>query len=245
MNKDMLRLASISKTFTHNERIITILDSISIDFIQGNLYAITGASGTGKSTLLHLIAGLDKPTSGTIFFNDINLNTMPHAHYCSFLNKSVGFVFQSSHLIKELSIIENVMLPGLLYNHDKKELTQKALFLLKAVGLSHCIHNSPGELSGGQQQRAALARALINEPAFLIADEPTGNLDNQTGQAMIDLLMNCHKQWHMGIIVSSHDPYVAQAMNTVLELKNGTITQQHKEDAVCSQQKKLLEKQLR
>lgn len=244
MNKDILHLVSISKTFTHNGHTVTVLDSISIDFIQGNLYAITGASGAGKSTLLHLIAGLDKPTHGDVFFNGANLSTMSHTQYYSFLNTSVGFVFQSSHLIKELSIIENVMLPGLIHNDNKKELTKKAQSLLDAVGLSPFMHSSPGELSG-QQQRASLARALINEPAFLIADEPTGNLDNQTAQAMVDLLMNCYQQWHMGIIVSSHDPYVAQAMNTILELKDGAITPQHKENTVCSQQKKLLEKQLR
>src|SRR5579871_4083476 len=191
-----LHLNSITKTFNTK----TILNNITFTFEQNQTYAITGASGVGKSTLLHLIAGLDKPTHGTVFFNGVSLSTMSHTQYYSFLNKSVGFVFQSSHLIKELSIIENIMLPGLIHNNNRAELIKKAQSLLDAVGLSHCMHSSPGELSGGQQQRAALARALINEPAFLIADEPTGNLDNQTAQAMVHLLMNCYKQWHMGII---------------------------------------------
>lgn len=238
MNKSQLQLVSVSKSFIHNNQTVSIFNNINATFTQGNSYAITGKSGIGKSTLLHLIAGLDTPTTGSIFFNAIQLNALSSQQHATFLNTYIGFVFQSSHMIKELSILENVMLPGLITNTPTQQLKEKALQLLEKVGLSHKIHSAPGELSGGQQQRATLARALINEPAFLIADEPTGNLDNHTSTMIIELLLSCHKEWRMGLIVSSHDLSVVHSMNEIFELKNATLQPQPKDNTLCFQQKK-------
>jgi len=244
MNNAILRLSSVSKSFDHNQQSTTILNNISVTFEQQNSYAIVGASGVGKSTLLHIIAGLDTPTSGAVFFNNTALNAMSSVAFSSFLNSSIGLMFQSAHLIKELSVLENVMLPGLIAQTPLAILKQRALQLLNHVGLSDHIQGVPAALSGGQQQRVSLARALINQPAFLIADEPTGNLDITTGKAVIELLLASQQQWGMGLIISSHDPLVAQAMNNIFELTNGTIAY-HKVSPACYPQKKFLQKQFK
>lgn len=241
MNNARLQLTSISKTFTHNNTKTSILNDIHITFTQGMSYAITGASGVGKSTLLHIIAGLDAPTSGSLFFNDINIYTQSAHALSSFLNTKIGCVFQSTHMIKELSVVENVMLPGLIGN--KKDLKKIACLLLEKVGLANKIESPPGELSGGQQQRAALARALINKPLFLIADEPTGNLDAETSSVIIDLILHYHHEWKMGLIISSHDHTIVQKMNLVLELTRSTLIQQPTGALACFQQKKFSHEQ--
>lgn len=223
VNKTVLRTESLYKTFVQGSQEITVLNNIQSSFIYGNTYAITGMSGSGKSTFMHIIAGIDTPTRGNVFFNDLSLHNLSPLTLAQFLNKSIGLVFQSSHLIRELSVIENIMLPGLIDGQPKKVAEKKALILLDKVGLSDKKTSKPGELSGGQQQRVAIARALFNEPAFLIADEPTGNLDLATGKTIIDLLLSCHQEWGMGIIVSSHDDYVAQAMQEVYELHKGNL----------------------
>ena len=223
MNHATLTLNSISKNFRQGNQTITVLNNIDISFMQGKTYAITGLSGSGKSTLMHIIAGIDTPSNGTVTFNSTAINTLPAQKLSQHLNKSVGLVFQSPHLIKELSVLENVMLPGMIGNYEKKALTAKAHLLLEQVGLADKIHSTPRTLSGGQQQRAALARALINNPAFLIADEPTGSLDSATGKTIINLILACQNEWGMGVIISSHDEYVTEHMNEIYELTNGKL----------------------
>jgi ABC-type lipoprotein export system ATPase subunit len=223
MIKSVLRTDGIYKIFTQGTQKITVLNNVSSEFLSGNTYAITGISGSGKSTLMHILAGLDAPTKGNVFFNDLSLQTLLPLTLAQFLNKSIGLVFQSSHLIRELSVMENIMLPGLISGRSPHDCEKRTVELLHKVDLSSKKNSKPGELSGGQQQRVAIARALFNEPAFLIADEPTGNLDLATGKTIIDLLLSCHQEWGMGIIVSSHDDYVAQAMNTVYELSEGKL----------------------
>lgn len=223
MNKSVLRTDGIYKIFTQGTEEITVLNNIQSEFVSGNTYAITGISGSGKSTLMHILAGLDTPTKGNVFFNDLNLQTLLPLTLAQFLNKSIGLVFQSSHLIRELSVIENVMLPGLISGLSTHDCEKRAMELLDKVELTTKKNSKPGELSGGQQQRVAIARALFNEPAFLIADEPTGNLDLATGKTIINLLLACQRKWGMGMIISSHDDYVAQAMHEVYELSEGTL----------------------
>lgn len=218
-----LTLNNISKDFKQGNQTITVLNNIDISFMQGKTYAITGLSGSGKSTLIHIIAGIDSPSSGKVTFNTTILNTLSGKRLSQHLNNSVGLVFQSPHLIKELSVLENVMLPGMIGNYEKNKLNSKAHALLEQVGLADKINEAPRTLSGGQQQRAALARALINNPAFLIADEPTGNLDLATGETIINLLLTCQKEWGMGIIISSHDNYVTQKMHEIYELVDGKL----------------------
>lgn len=245
MNKAVLKLSSVSKIFNHNEHHTTILKDISVEFVQGCLYAIRGASGAGKSTLLHIIAGLDAPTSGSIFFNNRALHVLNPREYAEHLNTTIGLMFQSAYLIKELTVMENVMLPGLIKKNGVVDSKKKAINFLERVGLSDKLDSFVGELSGGQQQRVTLARALMNEPLFLIADEPTGNLDTYTGNAVIDLIIECQKKWGMGVIISSHDAYVSEKMEVILELNNGALIQHNNDKTICYPQKKSLQKQFK
>lgn len=223
MHKAILATQKISKKFIQGKQEITVLTHINSIFEQQKSYAITGISGSGKSTFIHILAGLDFPTTGTVLFNNNSVQTFSPAQREQFLNKSIGLVFQSPHLLKELSVIENIIVPGLITGRTHRDCEKKAMDLLKKIDLLHKKDSKIGELSGGQQQRVAIARALFNEPAFLIADEPTGNLDLATGKNIIDLLLSCQKEWGMGIIVSSHDEYVAEKMNEIYELREGTL----------------------
>lgn len=222
MQKATLTVQGISKTFIQGTEEITVLNNINILFEQKKSYAITGISGSGKSTFMHIISGLDTPITGKVLFNDQAIHTLPVSERSQFLNKSIGLVFQTPHLLRELSVLENIILPGLIAGYTKNDCHQRAEQLLKKVGLFEKKDSKPGELSSGQQQRIAIARALFNEPAFLIADEPTSNLDLETGKTIIDLLLSC-RQWGMGIIVSSHDDYVTEKMDAVYRLDQGTL----------------------
>jgi lipoprotein-releasing system ATP-binding protein len=226
MHHATLTAQDISKKFIQGAQEFAVLNHINSTFVQNKSYAITGISGSGKSTLIHILAGLDTPTTGNVLFNNISLQKISAARHEQFLNKSIGLVFQAPHLLKELSVIENIIIPGLISGRTRNDCEQKAVELLTKVELLHKKNSKIGELSGGQQQRIAIARALFNEPAFLIADEPTGNLDLATGKHIIDLLIACQKEWGMGIIVSSHDEYVAEKMDEVYQLHEGRLIPQ-------------------
>lgn len=224
MEKSLLRVENLHKTFTTGQQPLNILQGITATFKQGSSFAIIGSSGSGKSTLMHLLAGLDKPTVGSVFFNDTDITQLNSTEKDVFLQQSVGLVFQLPYLIKELSVLENIMVRGLIMGLDTEECNARALELLDAVGISDKALSNPLSLSGGQQQRVALARALFSKPAFLIADEPTGSLDVYTAQGIVQLVLKCQKEWGMGVIVSTHDAFVAQSMETVYQLNNGTLT---------------------
>ncbi|HLJ31682.1 MAG TPA: ABC transporter ATP-binding protein [Candidatus Babeliales bacterium] len=223
MHNATLITQHLTKKFKQGTQEITVLDDINTLFVQNKSYAITGISGSGKSTFMHIIAGLDTPTTGQVLFNNNTLHTLSSADRTQFLNKSIGLVFQSPYLLRELSVIENVMLPGLITGKTYADCHHKALQLLEKVELILKKDSKIGELSGGQQQRVAIARALFNEPAFLIADEPTGNLDLHTGKTIIDLLLSCVHEWGMGLIISSHDDYVTEKMDEKYELKHAKL----------------------
>ncbi len=222
-NSAVLATNNLKKTFIQGDVQLEVLKGVSVAFTQGNTYALTGASGTGKSTFIHLISGLDIPSSGTVFFNNKNIADFTAQERQQFLNKSVGLVFQLPYLIQELSVLENVMFKGLLAGNSPAQCTEKAHVLLAHVGLSEKAQSKPATLSGGQQQRVAIARAIFNEPVFLLADEPTGNVDVDTGMRIVDLLRACQKQWGMGIVVSSHDAYVAKCMGMTYRLEHGLL----------------------
>lgn len=213
----------IKKTYIQGTNQLSILKGVSVQFEQGKSYAITGPSGSGKSTLIHLLAGLDVPTHGTVTFDSVDINTLSPAHKKTFLASSLGLVFQLPYLIPEFSVLENVMLKGIITGLSIENLKNQAMELLDKVQLAHKAESNPYSLSGGEQQRVALARALFNKPSFLLADEPTGNLDVPTGKVIVELLLSCQAQWGMGVIVSSHDEYVSQRMAQVLHLQNGIL----------------------
>lgn len=213
----------VKKTYIQGTNVIQVLQGVTVSFEQGSSYAITGPSGSGKSTLMHLLGGIDTPTQGTIFINSIDINMLAQAQKKALLSHSLGLVFQLPYLISEFSVLENVMLKGLIVGKQFNDLKDQAYLLLDQVKLAHKADSNPLSLSGGEQQRVALARALFNKPAFLLADEPTGNLDVPTGKVIVELLLSCQKEWGMGIIVSSHDEYVCERMTHVLHLDNGIL----------------------
>jgi ABC-type lipoprotein export system ATPase subunit len=191
--------------------------------MPGASYAITGISGSGKSTLLHIIAGFESPTKGSVFYAERPLEIFTPQERAHFLQKTVGFLFQKPYFIKELSVLENVMLPGTIAGMSAIMAQKRAEELLAVVGLSAYATVKPGVLSGGQQQRLCLARALCNKPQFLLADEPTAGLDAGHRSTIIELMQYGMEQWGMGIIVSTHDMVVAEAMQQVLLLQDGEL----------------------
>lgn len=203
---------------------IEILKEASISFERKKSYAIIGASGSGKSTLLHMIAGIEEPTSGSISFNDTNLYNLPLQQKINMLQQNIGIVFQQSLLIHELSVIENVMLKKIIQGNLTNDHRQHALNLLSNIGLLNKADNMPHTLSGGQQQRVALLRAIFHIPQFLLADEPTGNLDKASGEQVMQLIFEYQKKYDMGLIISTHDMNIAQQCDYIIKIENKEIT---------------------
>lgn len=215
-----LQAVDISKRFSDGSFGRVVLLSVSYSFVSGVSYALTGISGAGKSTLMHILAGLDVPDSGSVIYNGRSLATFTDSELAEFHTHGVGLVFQKPLLIDELSVIENIMIKGVVAQHESIEWADE---LLQWVGLTEYRDVRPQILSGGQQQRVALARALYTRPRFLLADEPTAGLDEKTAQSIIDRIIACADTWGMGVIISSHDKAVAQAADKVLCLKDGTL----------------------
>lgn len=220
-----IRLDKVSKSFVTTAGSMSLFNGVSVAFDQGKTYAITGPSGAGKTTLLHIIAGLIEPTQGAVFLDNHNLSLMDTRAREQFLNRTVGLLFQNPYLIKELTVLENVMLKGLIAGRDQSDCKEEAMGILVTLALQDKMYEKPPVLSGGQQQRVALARAIFGKPSFLLADEPTGNLDPQTGKTLVQLLLDCQQRWSMGVIVSTHDAYVFSSMQIVYELQNGMLKQ--------------------
>lgn len=216
-------IKDIFKNFFSANKELKVLKGVNYSFKQKDSHAITGASGSGKSTLMHLIGALDKPNSGSIFFDDKDIFTYSQKEKEKFLNNHLGFVFQFHYLIKELSILQNIILPGLIGGQSLKKAIQRAEMLLNKVGLIDKKNSYPSELSGGQLQRVSILRAIFNKPDFLIADEPTGDLDASNAQNIVNLLLDCKDEWNMGLIISTHDKAVYERMDKVVNLKNGIL----------------------
>ena len=220
-----LRLENVGKSFEHRGIVTPVLQSVTVCFKQGSSYAIMGVSGTGKSTLMHILAGIERPSHGRVLFNDHCISQLSSAKRNRFMSSAFGLVFQQPYLIAELSVLENIALPGVITGHSYAIASTNADELLCAVGLDGKQHAKVATLSGGQQQRVALARALYNKPAFLIADEPTGSLDEATADVMINLIGSFCKQFGMGVIISTHDPRVAHQMAMRYRLHTGVLEQ--------------------
>ena len=217
------KVKSLYKSFGLKNKYINVLKGINFEFIQGKGYAITGVSGSGKSTLLHLLGGLDVPTAGTVFFNNKDIFKLKSKEKDLFLNENIGFVFQFHYLIKELSVLENIILMGLIKGENRSYCEKKAKDLLEKFDLQEKIHSYPAQLSGGQLQRISILRAIFNKPKFLLADEPTGDLDAQNAKLITDFFLKCKKEWNMGLIICSHDKAMYDEMDIVLKLDNGIL----------------------
>jgi lipoprotein-releasing system ATP-binding protein len=223
MNGAKLCLQGVEKFFIHAGIRVEILKKTTVLFQQGISYAIVGASGVGKSTLMHILSGLESPNAGDVLFNSHIISGFTAHEKSIFLNQSIGLVFQQPYLIRELSVLENVMVPGLLRGQSSVACKDRAQELLAQVDLTSKCMSKVSTLSGGQQQRVALARALFNRPQFLLADEPTGSLDANTGKLIVELLGTFQKEYGMGIIVSTHDMQVAAAMDQIYCLQDGNL----------------------
>jgi lipoprotein-releasing system ATP-binding protein len=219
----ILETHGIKKHYVQGKIVTEVLHGVDARFVQGTSYAITGISGSGKSTFMHLLAGLDTPDGGTVSFDGKNISSFTQREKEHFLSFSLGLAFQSPYLIDELSVLENVMLKGMVAGLSAQNSREHAHELLRRVGLEHKAQAHIASLSGGQQQRVALVRALFNKPAFFLADEPTGNLDHETAKTIITLLLDYQREWSMGLIISSHDPYVAQSVSEVWHMDDGIL----------------------
>jgi len=216
-----LKAEKLSKIVTSPEGMLTILDQVSLQVSHGERIAIIGASGAGKSTLLGLLAGLDLPTSGKVWLGDNELTSLDEDGRAALRANEVGFVFQSFHLIPSLTALENVMLPLELANHDKP--SQDATLALQNVGLGERAGHYPRQLSGGEKQRVAIARAYVIQPTVLFADEPTGNLDHQTGETVIEILFRMNEEYGTTLVLVSHDLDLAQRCDRIIQMEAGHI----------------------
>ena len=221
----ILSLSKISKTYDSDGTPTAVLEDINLAVHAGESLAIVGPSGCGKSTLLNLIGLLDTPTSGTITFQGEGLEGFDETARAVFRNRSIGFVFQLHHLLPQCTTLENVLVPTLAGMPDP-EAPERARQLLDRVGMGHRVNHRPGQLSGGERQRVAVVRALINQPALLLADEPTGALSEEGSGALTDLLLELNAEHNMGLIVVTHAPDVAARMGTVYTLKSGRLSPQ-------------------
>lgn len=221
----MIELINISKTYYTEGKETPVLYNVNLKIEEGEFVAIMAPSGTGKTTLLNIIGTLDKPTGGKYYFKGKDLTTLKDDELSSLRNKSIGFVFQLFNLLNRINVLENVLLPLLYSDPYPKDAKERAIRLLKSVGLDERIYYKPNALSGGQQQRVAIARALINEPDLLLADEPTGNLDSKASQEILEIFKNINKRGKT-IIVVTHEMEVAKAATRIVNLKDGTILNQ-------------------
>lgn len=224
-NEAVLSCENLSKFFTDGQKKIQIFEHLNFNVHAGETAAIMGASGSGKSTLLHLLGGLDTPNSGEITIQGRKLSTLSAKKRGDLRNKYLGFVYQFHHLLPEFSALENVMMPLLIAQLSKSEAKHKADEILKQVGLAHRLSHRPAQLSGGERQRAAIARAMVTNPACILADEPTGNLDENTAAAVMDLLIELKDQYNTALVLVTHDQKVANLMQNHYLLKQGVLIQ--------------------
>ena len=217
----VLECRNIVKTYHDGDRELKVLRGIDLEVEAGEILAISGSSGAGKSTLLHIMGTLDRPTSGEVLFQGRAWTEMGRKEISRVRNKSIGFVFQFYHLLPEFTALENVMMPGLGVGLRRSACTERAQELLEKVGLSERLRHKPGQLSGGEQQRVAIARALFNRPTIVFADEPTGNLDEKTGQGVCDLLWDLNRDGEMTLVVVTHDTDLAARAHRWIHLHEG------------------------
>lgn len=217
----MLKATNITRNYNH----LQVLKGVDIIVNKGEIVSIVGSSGAGKSTLLHILGSLDKANSGEIWINNQRIDTLKEKELAKFRNQHIGFVFQFHHLLPEFTALENVCIPGWIAGTNKKELEDKALELLKILGLQDRASHKPLELSGGEQQRVAVARALINNPDIVFADEPTGNLDSTHAQELHELFLHLQKTMGQTFLIVTHNEALAKMSDRVVHMKDGHIVE--------------------
>lgn len=223
MNNVIFDCSNISKTYMDGNSSVDVLKGINFTINEGALIAIVGPSGSGKSTLLHLLGGLDKPTDGTVSMQGINWQTLAEKKRCELRNKQLGFIYQFHHLLPEFSAMENIAMPLLLRNTPIAEAQERSMAILEKVGLSNRASHKPSQLSGGERQRVAIARALVHEPRCVLADEPTGNLDNTTAAKVFDLMLELNKQFNTALVIVTHDNQLAARMDKTFTIHEGVL----------------------
>ncbi len=223
MAHEIIRVEDLHKTYFSGPVQVDVLKGVSLKVRAGEVVVIKGPSGVGKSTLLHLIGALDLPTSGKVFIDEQDLARLNNSDMARFRNKAIGFVFQFHHLLPEFTAYENVLIPSFMHEPLNKEKQEYARFLLAEVGLSHRLQHKPNELSGGEQQRVAVARALINKPKVLLADEPTGNLDRKNSDMLYELLLSLNKKFNQTLVIVTHDEHITLKAHRIIELDDGRI----------------------
>ena len=223
MSKSLLSVCDLHKSFSEGGSEIHVLRGVNLELAEGERLAIVGASGVGKSTLLHILGTLDRPTSGKIFFQGQELPLADEARLCQFRNRQVGFIFQFHYLLPDFTALDNVMFPALIQGMDEAQAKGEAERLLELVGLKERMSHRPGKLSGGEQQRVAVARAVILKPKLVLADEPTGSLDQRIGEEVQDLLVRLNEEHKIALLVATHNREFADKIGKRAELRAGEI----------------------
>lgn len=219
----LLEIKDLKKDFKIGHNVISVLKGVDFSVDYGEIIAVMGKSGAGKSTLLNIIGTLDRPDSGSVFLNDEDIFKFNDRKLANFRNKNIGFVFQFHHLLPEFDAIENVMLPGLIVGAKKTALRERAIELLTRIGLKDRLHHRSSELSGGEQQRVAFARALINNPKLILADEPSGNLDSESSEMLHKIMWDFVKEFNTAFILVTHDDALANKADKIINIIDGKI----------------------
>ncbi len=224
MSDSVLQVQGLSKTYRQGELSVEVLRGVDFSVGKGERHAIVGASGAGKSTLLHLLGGLDQASGGSVSVMGQSLDRLSQKKLGLLRNRYLGFIYQFHHLLPEFTALENIMMPLLIRRESQQPASEQAMHLLQQVGLEHRAQHKPGELSGGERQRVALARALVTRPACILADEPTGNLDEKTAQAMMQLMLELNAASDTSLVIVTHDVKIAESMQFRWEMHDGHLT---------------------
>ncbi len=223
MDNILIETKHLIKDYTKPTR-LRVLHGIDIQLERGSFSSLIGASGSGKSTLLHVLGALDRPTEGEVIFDNTQISRLTDDELSDFRNSKVGFIFQFHYLLPEFSVLENVLIPNMIQTDtESPEVLERATELLEYVGVGHILNKSAGNISGGEQQRTAIARALINQPDLILADEPTGNLDSVNSEKVLDLLRKINRELNTTILLVTHDASLAEKTDRIIELKDGLI----------------------
>lgn len=222
----IVEVQHLKKTFVDDAGAFDVLKDASFTVNKGEMIALLGISGAGKTTLLQILGGLDRPTAGEVFFEGRSVTALPLRELAAFRNRNIGFVFQFHHLLPDFTAFENVCIPGMIAGKDRKWCEERAKTLLSIFGLERCRSHFPTELSGGERQRAALARALVNDPALVLADEPTGNLDRGNGELLLEYFHKANRELRQTFIIATHNSQLTAGMHRIMNLEDGRVLQQ-------------------